>query len=161
MADDRITGWQFLTIWMIFTLSGAAVGVPIAIHDGMHGVSGATAVLMAIVSPILAILAAVLFAGVGALIASIPLLLMQRWMGRASSTAWTCAGALVGALVGAFHPFVILSALSNYFGGDPYGSLRLAAITCAGGGLGGFVVGWWYRTWVLNFQAAAAARIVG
>lgn len=155
MADDKITGGQLLTIWLIFTLSGAVVGVPMAIYDGMRGASGPTAVFMAIVSPILAILAAILFAGVGALIASIPLLLMERWMGRASATAWTSAGALVGALVGAFHPFVILAALSNHVGGDPYASLRLAAITSAAGGLGGLVVGWWYRTWVLNARAAA------
>ncbi len=155
-GQRQVTGWQLLTIWLIFTLSGAVVGVPIALHDGMHGVSGPTAVFMAVLSPILAIVAAVLFAGVGAPIASIPLLLMERWMGRAGATAWTCAGAFVGALVGAFHPFILLSALSDYFGGNPYGgSVRLAAITSAGGSLGGVMVGWWYRTWVLNSRAAA------
>ena len=149
-ADDKITGWQLLTIGLIFTLSGAAVEVPIALHDSLKGESGLAFVFLVIVSPIAAMIAVVLFAAVGAPIASIPLLLMQRWMARANVIAWMFAGALVGMLVGAFHPFVLLWALIDYVGGAPTGCLKAAAIASAGGCLGGLGVGWWFRTWVLN-----------
>jgi hypothetical protein len=158
-AENRITWLQFLVLWVTFTVSGAAIAVPVMIHDVVHGKPDVYAVAGAILDALMAILGAVLFAPVAALMMSIPLLLMRDWMRRASTITSMLAAALVGALVGALHPFVILSAVSDYVGGRLSESLRLAEIASAGGGLGGFVAGWWYRASVRNPRGTTGAEV--
>jgi hypothetical protein len=89
---------------------------------------------------------------------------MRHWS-AADVRVWMAAGVILGGLVGALHPFVLLSAVTEFFAEDPNmpRSLLIAALTALCGGVAGGLSGWWYRAIVIardGLISAEGARAV-
>jgi hypothetical protein len=74
------------------------------------------------------------------------MLLLRRHCPSAKLVAWATAGALFGSLIGAFHPFIVLFAISEYLMSSTLaGMSKLVLLTAVCGAASGAVVGCWYR----------------
>ena len=143
---ERITWHELATIAGLSALSGTAVAAPVFMLTELVGTPWQNALVLSPIILYWVVVVCVAFAVVAALIGAIPILLLRRYMPSASLRTWTIVGVFVGSGIGAFHPFVLLSVVTDYFAGDGLaGPLKLGTLATVCGGVSGVVVGWWYR----------------
>jgi len=151
--DPAFVTWrQFGEIFWICTLTGVIVGTPIYLAhlfsgfrsgDGL-GNPWMAVLLFALMTLVVAFAAAGLFALVGAVFASIVLLLMARHVAAPAPSPSTIGlGMVAGALAGALHPWVILVLIVGGVDASApldFGGLRLAAVVAMSGAFAGGLV---------------------
>ena len=151
--DPAFVSWrQFGEIAWICTLVGVIVGTPIYLAHLFSSVRSGeapatlwiTVLLFALYTLVVAFVASGLFAIVGAVFASIVLLLIARYLAEPTPSASTIGvGVVAGALAGAFHPWVILALIVGGVDASApldFGGLRLASVVAMSGALAGGLV---------------------
>jgi len=152
-VDPAFITWrQFGGIAWICTLAGVIVGTPIYLANLFSGVRWGEPLgtpwiaipLFALYTLVVAFVTAGLFGIVGAVFASIVVLLIARYVAAPTpSTSTIGLGVVAGALAGALHPLVILALISGGLeasGPLDFGGLRLAAVVSMSGALAGGLV---------------------
>ena len=147
-----VTWRQFGGIAWICTIAGVIVGTPVYLAPMFSGFRSGEGLgnpwlaipLFALMTLAVAIVAAGLFAIVGAVFASIVVLLIARYVAAPRTSASTIGlGVAAGALAGALHPLVILALIVGGLEASApldFGGLRLVAVVTMSGALAGGLV---------------------